>query len=232
MLKIQNLHASYGRVRILNGVSLTVGDGDIVAVLGRNGMGKSTLLRTTIGLVPTRQGRILLDGADISRLPPHARARRGIGYVPQERLVFPRMSVRDNLRVAAFAVDRAEEQVDAVMRELPILREKAAEKASSLSGGQQQLLVIARALVASPRILLLDEPSEGIQPTIVAEIFQHVKQVNQRHGVAVLLVEQNLEFAAGLAKRVYVMSKGEIVRELPSSELLADRSLQQELMGV
>lgn len=232
MLVVRDLHASYGKVPALMGVSLTVGDGEIVAVLGRNGMGKTTLLRTIIGLVPARRGHIAFNGTEITRLPAHARARASIGYVPQGRQVFPRLSVRDNLRVAAFAVGEPESRVDEVMKRFPMLQERAGDQASSLSGGQQQLLVIARALVVSPRLLLLDEPSEGIQPTITAEIFQHVRAVNQQLGISVLLVEQNLEFAAGLAKRAYIMTKGQIVRELRSSEVLADRELQQEFMGV
>lgn len=232
MLEVHDLHAGYGHVPVLNGVTLTVGGGEIVAVLGRNGMGKTTLLRAIIGLVRSRRGRIIFDGADISRLPAYARARLAIGYVPQGRLVFPRLSVRENLQVAAFAVGRPESRVDEVLGLFPILREKAADKASSLSGGQQQFLAVARALVSDPRFLLLDEPSEGIQPSVVTEIFEHVRMANQKLGISVLLVEQNLEFAAGLATRVYIMDKGQIVTELPSTKLLADEGLQHELLGV
>jgi urea ABC transporter ATP-binding protein UrtE len=232
VLRIENLSAGYGRVAILNGVSMTVQSGEIVGMLGRNGMGKSTLLRAIVGLVRTREGAIYVDGTDVSRLPAHARVKQGIGYVPQGRMVFPRLSVRENLQVAAFAAGEPDSRVDALLESFPFLRQKAADLASSLSGGQQQLLAIARALATDPSCLLLDEPTEGIQPTLVAEIGQRVRALNRELGVSVLLVEQNLEFAVALASRVYLLDKGRVAAEVPSMELLTDKQLQHEFLGI
>jgi urea ABC transporter ATP-binding protein UrtE len=232
MLEIRNLAAGYGRVAILNDIDLVIRDGEVVGVLGRNGMGKSTLLRAVIGLVQTRRGSIHFNETDVSHLPAHARSRLGIGYVPQGRMVFPRLSVRENLQVAAFAVGQRASRVEELLRTFPFLYEKATEIASRLSSGQQQLLAIARALATDPRLLLLDEPSEGIQPSLVAEVLERVRAINRKLGMSVLLVEQNLEFAVEAATRVYIIDRGQIAAEMPSNALRGNERLQHELLGI
>jgi urea ABC transporter ATP-binding protein UrtE len=232
MLEIRNLHAGYGRLAILNDINLAVQDGEIVGILGRNGMGKSTLLRAVIGLVRTRRGSIRFNGTDVSHLSAHARSRLGMGYVPQGRMIFPRLSVRENVQVAAFAAGQPDSRVEELLQTFPFLHERAAEIASGLSGGQQQLLAIARALAADPRLLLLDEPSEGIQPSLVTEILERVRMINRKLGVSVLLVEQNLELAVEAATRVYIIDRGEIAAEMPSNALRSNERLQHELLGI
>jgi branched-chain amino acid transport system ATP-binding protein len=232
MLEIRDLHAGYGSVAILNNINLAVQDGEIVGILGRNGTGKSTLLRAIIGLVRIRRGSIRFNETDVSRLPAHARSRLGMGYVPQGRMVFPRLSVRENLQVAAFATGQNERRVEELLQTFPFLREKADEIASTLSSGQQQLLAIARALAIGPRLLLLDEPTEGIQPSLVPEVLERVHTVNEKLGVSVLLVEQNLGFATEAATRVYVMDGGQIAAEMPSESLRDNERLQHELLGI
>jgi urea ABC transporter ATP-binding protein UrtE len=234
VLRAVDLRSGYGTTPVLAGVDLEVREHEIVAVLGRNGVGKTTLLRTLMGLLPARAGRILWNGgSDISRLPPHLRARLGLGYVPQGREIFAGLSVIENLQLGAMAMGKdPHTRVEDVLRHFPILRDKLRARGGSLSGGQQQLLALARALVVSPKVLLLDEPSEGIQPSIVGEVLEHVRAINQDQGIAVLLVEQNLEFAAALAQRAYIMNKGRVVRELPISQIVKDPDIQREYMGV
>lgn len=234
MLRAADLRAGYGMTPVLAGVNLEVGKGEIVAVLGRNGMGKTTLLRTLMGLLPARAGTIAWNGGrDISKLPAHARARLGLTYVPQGRDIFPGLTVLENLRLGGLATGHdVERKVGEVLRAFPMLREKLSERGGSLSGGQQQLLALARALVASPKMLLLDEPSEGIQPSILEQILERVRTINREQGITVLLVEQNLEFAAALAERAYIMNKGVVVRELPIARIVEDPEIQREYMGV
>jgi urea transport system ATP-binding protein len=234
MLRIEDLRAGYGRTEVLHGVSLEVAEGDMVAVLGRNGVGKTTLLKAIIGAVSTKAGRITLGDRDLTRTRPHQRARAGIAYVPQGREIFPRLTVLDNLRVAAFGTRQrgAARTMEGLLDEFPILRQKGSQPGASLSGGQQQILALARALMTNPRVLLLDEPSEGIQPSIVDQIAETVTRINAERGISVVLVEQNLDFAAKVARHAYVMAKGEIVRDLPASEMLSDRTLQHEYLGV
>jgi urea ABC transporter ATP-binding protein UrtE len=234
VLRLERLVAGYRRTRVLDGIDLELGDGDVVALIGRNGVGKSTLLKALIGAIPTTSGRILLDGEDVSRLPAHVRARRGMGYVPQGRQVFPALTVLENLRVGACAVRRADwrRTLDEVLDEYPLLAELRNARAGSLSGGQQQILALVRALVTRPRILLLDEPSEGIQPSIVDRIAETVERINRERGISVVLVEQNLDFAADIAERAYVLEKGRIVQELPMREVVRNRELQREYLGV
>jgi branched-chain amino acid transport system ATP-binding protein/urea transport system ATP-binding protein len=234
VLRIEGVHAGYGRTEVLHGVTLEVDDGDMIAVLGRNGVGKTTLLKTIIGQVPVKEGRILLGDRDLSRARPHQRAREGVAYVPQGRDIFPRLTVLDNLRVAAFGTRQrsAGKTLEGLLGEFPILREKASQPGASLSGGQQQILALARALMTNPRVLLLDEPSEGIQPSIVDQIADTVTRINAERGITVVLVEQNLDFATKIARHAYLMAKGEIVRDLAAQDMLGDRSLQHEYLGV
>lgn len=234
MLRADGVVAGYGRTTVLQGLTLQVERSEIVAVLGRNGVGKTTLLRALIGTIPVGAGTISLDGEQIERLPAHARARRGLAYVPQGREVFPQLTVLENLRVAAWASRQQgwQGRLEAILEEFPVLAERRDVRAGSLSGGQQQILAVARALMTNPRVLLLDEPSEGIQPSIVDQIGATIRSIRDERGISVVLVEQNLDFAAELAERAYLMEKGRIARSLSPVEVLQDRELQREYMGV
>ena len=218
LLQATDLSARYGRIPILNGIQLQVAAGEFVGVLGHNGMGKTTLLRTLMGFVPAQRGRITFDEVDVTREPPYARARRGLGYVPQGREIFPGLSVRDNLRMG-FAGRGAREHIDAILATFPRLTPLLARRGGALSGGEQQLLAIARCLAGQPKMILFDEPTEGIQPSIIEELVVVLRQLHQRQGLTILLVEQNLEFIAELSKRVLLIQKGAIIRELAPGEL-------------
>jgi urea ABC transporter ATP-binding protein UrtE len=230
MLSVNDVHVAYGATPVLQGVSLTVQAGEIVSVIGRNGAGKTTLMKTIIGLLQPHRGTLTFDGADITEVPAHARARRGIGYVPQGRLIFPNLSVLENLQIGADLNKSARRALlEEVLHEFPILRERQRQSGGTLSGGQQQMLAIARALVSRPRLLLLDEPSEGIQPNIVQEMEARIATINQRHQLSIILVEQNIEFAAALARRVYVMEKGLIAAEIPPNKIMDDHIVRNYL---
>ena len=234
MLRAEDIRAGYGSTPVLQKLSLTVPDGARVAILGRNGVGKTTLLRALIGELPLMSGTVVLEDEDVTKLHAYERARRGLAYVPQGRDIFPGLTVLDNLRVAAYATRRKNWRatLEDVFTQFPVLREKSGLAGGGLSGGQQQILAIGRALMTQPRVLLLDEPSEGIQPSIVDQIAADVRRINDQHGITVILVEQNLEFATKIAEHAYLMDKGRIVRDLPAHDLLADRDLQHEYMGV
>ncbi|HYZ31046.1 MAG TPA: ABC transporter ATP-binding protein [Crenalkalicoccus sp.] len=231
MMEVEELVAGYGRIGVLRGVTLSVAAGSCVGILGHNGMGKTTLLRTVMGLLPAEGGRILWEGAPIEHLPPHARARLGLGYVPQGRQIFPALSVRDNLRFAALSKPGGTEAaLDAVLAEFPELTRLLDRPGGALSGGEQQLLALARALCGAPRLLLLDEPTEGIQPSIVAALVDRIAALRQGRGLAVLLVEQNLDFIRALADRVLLIHRGRITQEMPA-EALDEPALVQEFVG-
>jgi urea ABC transporter ATP-binding protein UrtE len=234
MLSAIDVVSGYRGNPVVRGVSLELKTGEVIALLGRNGAGKTTLLRTLMGLTPVQSGEISLDGKDVTHRPAYFRATAGIGYVPQGRQIFPALSVRDNLIVGAKARTRkaAEPQIDAALQDFPILREKIDDVGGSLSGGQQQMLTIARALMPSPQILLLDEPCEGVQPSIINELLVVLERVSRERSLSILLVEQNLQFATDLTSRAYLMNKGEIVHEVETAQVAADEDLQRQYLGV
>ncbi len=231
LLRVTGLRAGYGRVPVLHGVDLTVGEGEILGILGHNGMGKTTLLKTLMGIVPATGGSVAFDGIDLLRERPSARARLGIGYVPQGRGIFPNLSVRDNLRmgVAAHGIDE-DAAIDRVLADFPRIVRLLDRDGGALSGGEQQLLALARCLIAEPDLILLDEPTEGIQPSIIDEIIALLRNLNAKRGVAIVLVEQNLDFITTLSDRVLLIQKGRIVGEVAGSRV-ADAALIEEFTG-
>jgi urea ABC transporter ATP-binding protein UrtE len=225
MITCQGLEAGYGRIRILNGVSLEIASGSAVGILGHNGMGKTTLLRTLMGVIPATAGTVHLDGHDITQAPTHARARRGLAYVPQGRQIFPGLTVAENLRMAAVAAGKPPATVERVLTEFPELTRLLDRSGGALSGGEQQLLALARALCTEPRLLLLDEPTEGIQPSIVQAIAERLASLRRSRGLTLLLVEQSLDFIHALSDRVLLIQRGRIVRELAPDALEAQEIL-------
>lgn len=211
MLRIEGLNQFYGGSHVLRDISLDVPMGEVTALLGRNGVGKTTLLKCLTGLLPIRSGRILLDGQDISNLAPHRRARLGLGYVPQGREIFPRLSVEENLRIAMAASGNDGAIPDWVFDTFPIIKTFLRRRGGDLSGGQQQQLAIARALVTKPRLLILDEPTEGIQPNVIQMIEQVIAGLAERKEMAILLVEQYYDFAKSLADHYAVLQRGEVI---------------------
>jgi urea transport system ATP-binding protein len=214
MLEAQDIASYYGNSPVLQNLSVSAGAGEFLAVLGRNGVGKTTLLKTVMGLTDRVTGRILLEGHDITHAPTHERSRHGIGYVPQGRGIIPRFTVRENILMGSFARPDGKREIPELAFELfPILREFLNRMGGVLSGGQQQQLAIARALAAKPRLILLDEPTEGIQPNIVEQIEQAIIRLNREHGMTIVLVEQNVDFARRAAQRFVLMEKGQIAAE-------------------
>jgi urea transport system ATP-binding protein len=213
MLTVSDLEVFYGESRALSRIDLAVGDGQVVCVMGRNGVGKTTLLKTIVGLLPARRGRIELGGRDVTALAPYERARLGLAYVPQGREIFPALSVRENLTIGSRRARPSREALDYVLGLFPALAGMLGRRGGDLSGGQQQQLALARALIADPRLLLLDEPTEGIQPSIVEEIADALGRIKAEGRRAIVLVEQYLEFARALCDRFYVMEKGVIAWE-------------------
>jgi len=232
VLDFSNVAAAYGRTPVIRDVDLTVEDDEIVALIGRNGVGKTTLVKTAIGLLLPSNGTITFKGEDVTDMSADRRAKRGMGYVPQNRDVFPDMTVEENLRVGT-QIGSASERTyfDEVYEYFPRLEERKTQRAGSMSGGEQQMLAIGRALVGGPEILLLDEPSEGVQPSIVDKISENIRSIKDEMGATVLFVEQNLEFTENTADRCYVMVKGTIVDEL-SPENLRDSETVREYMTV
>jgi urea transport system ATP-binding protein len=232
LLTVEGLHSGYGEELVLQGVTFRLMRGEIAAFIGRNGVGKSTLLKTLIGLLPTRRGIIRYGEKDIAKLASHQRALLGVGYVPQGRDVFPQMTVEENLRFTQIVTRRLlKQERERIYEIFPILRERRNQKAGTMSGGQQQQLAIGRALIGRPSLVLLDEPSEGIQPSIVQEIAAVVQRLNRETGTTVLMVEQNFAMISAIAQRALVMDKGRLVAEL-SAEKVADRTLMQGYLSV
>ncbi|MFB3816590.1 MAG: ABC transporter ATP-binding protein [Candidatus Methylomirabilales bacterium] len=225
MLEVQDLVAGYGPARVLHGVSLRVGPGEAVALLGRNGAGKSTTLKAVMGLLPAEAGRIRFLGRDVSRLPPYARCRSGMGYVPQERRIFPDLTVLENLEVGrrpgppAWTAER-------VLALFPALRPLAGRRGGMLSGGEQQMLAIGRTLMGGPRLLLLDEPSEGLAPRLADALSEQVLRL-KREGLAILLSEQNLRFTLRVGDRAYVLENGSVRHEASMAALAADENVRR-----
>jgi urea transport system ATP-binding protein len=218
MLAVEALDAGYGGSQILWSVDLTVPAGQVVCLMGRNGVGKTTLLKTIMGLLPSRGGRVVVDGTDVTRWSPDRRARGGIGYVPQGREIFPHLTVEENLRMSLLGCGRAGD-LDEALALFPALRRLLGRKGGVLSGGEQQMLAIGRALLTKPKLLMLDEPTEGIQPSIVLEIEDAIRRIRTEMGLAVLLVEQYLDFAERLADAYVIMAKGTIVAGGPTAQL-------------
>jgi urea ABC transporter ATP-binding protein UrtE len=231
ILSIERLRSGYGGKPVLQGVDLAVRDRQITAVIGRNGVGKSTLMKTVIGLLPATDGAVRLNGEEIGAESPHVRARRGIGYVPQGRDVFPRMTVEENLLVGLSISGKRTYDFELVYKYFPILKERRRQAAGTLSGGQQQQLAIGRVLAGKPILLLLDEPSEGIQPSIVQDIARIVVELNRTTGLTVVLVEQNIDMIRAMAQRCYVMDKGRIVAELTPA-MLDDHDVVRRYLAV
>jgi branched-chain amino acid transport system ATP-binding protein len=231
MLELRDLHVAYGESYIVQGMSLQVGDGRIAAVLGRNGVGKTTLIRAIAGLTPPRQGRVLLNGEDVTGLPAHEIARRGVGLVPQGRRLFPSLDVREHLIVGARRGSGVSWDAARVLSLFPNLRQRLHHRGGKLSGGEQGMVACGRALVGNPRILLMDEPSEGLAPLLVREIGRILLEL-KREGTSILLVEQNLAFALRVADHVYLMSKGRIVHECAPDELRRDEVTKSRWLGV
>ena len=233
MLRASDLRAGYGTAAVLQGVDLTLGAGERVAILGRNGVGKTTLMRAISGAIACTAGNLTFERTDLVPLRPHERARLGIAHVPQGRDIFPKLTVAENLRVGAAAAGRSKDvSLDEIYDEFPLLAARRRARGGSLSGGQQQILALARALVSEPTLLLLDEPSEGIQPSVLDEIAEVIDHINQARGIAVLVVEQNLDFAARVAQRGLIMEKGEIIESVDIAELHDDRGLQRRFLAL
>jgi len=231
MLDLENVNAYYGDSHILHGVSLAVNEGEVVCLLGRNGAGKTTTILTIMGYLKPRPGRILYRGRDIAALPPYAVARLGFGFVPQERGIFPSLTVRENLTVFARGTAGGRWTLERILELFPSLRARERNLGFQLSGGEQQMLSIARALMLNPALLLLDEPSEGLAPMIVQGIVEVLKNL-KREGLAILLVEQNLRTALAVADRHHVMNKGEICFTGSSSELEGNEFVLRNYLSV
>jgi urea transport system ATP-binding protein len=231
VLEVAGLCAAYGRTPVLRGVDLTIAKGEIVSLVGRNGVGKTTTMRCLIGLLPATSGQIVFLGQPITELPADERARLGIGYIPQGRQVFPRMTVEENIAVSLLASPGKDRRLtELVYQYFPILKERRRQSAGTLSGGEQQQLAISRALVGNPRLMLLDEPSEGIQPSIVEMICEVLKSVRDQLGTTILFVEQNLDTILAISERCYVVDKGTIVAEIGREQLSTPAAVRRYLL--
>jgi branched-chain amino acid transport system ATP-binding protein len=235
LVTVEDVHTYYGKSHILHGVSLTVGHGEVVGLLGRNGVGKSTTLKTIMGLVHPERGRIMLGEKPITSLPAHKLARLGIGYVPEDRRIFRLLTVMENLRTGldrhGVTDARKQELLDKVFAYFPVLAERRNQAGGTLSGGEQQMLAIARAMMLEPKIILLDEPTEGLMPRMVSQI-REIIDVLHREGVAILLVEQNVPLTLEASQRIYIMEKGAVRHQCKASELNVNDTVIQQYLGV
>ena len=235
MLSLRDIHTYYRKSHVLHGVSIEVGPGEVVGLLGRNGVGKSTTLKTIMGLVRPSAGRILFEGRDVTGTAPHRLARLGIGYVPEDRRIFRLLTVLENLRTGLDRVGVSAERRDALLAKVyghfPVLGERRHQAGGTLSGGEQQMLAIARAMMLEPKVVLLDEPTEGLMPRMVSQI-REIIDVLHREGVAILLVEQNVPLTLEVASRVYIMEKGVVRHEAPAAALRRDDAVIHQYLGV
>jgi len=235
MLDLQDVHTYYGKSHVLHGVSLEVSAGEVVGLLGRNGVGKSTTLKTVMGLVRPAAGHVRFEGRDLTGLAPHHVARRGIAWVPEDRRIFRLLTVMENLRTGldrqGMTEPRKQELLEKVYASFPVLRERRHQAGGTLSGGEQQMLAIARAMTLTPKIILLDEPTEGLMPRMVAQI-REIIDVLRRDGVAILLVEQNVPLTLAVCARVYIMEKGQVRYRGSARELQANETIIQQYLGV
>jgi branched-chain amino acid transport system ATP-binding protein len=235
MLTLHDVHTYYGKSHILHGVSIEVGPGEVVGLLGRNGVGKSTTLKTVMGIVRPSQGRVVFEDRDVSGMPPYRVARSGIGYVPEDRRIFRFLTVLENLRTGldrqGLTDARRQELLDKVYANFPVLRERRNQAGGTLSGGEQQMLAIARAMMLEPKVILLDEPTEGLMPRMVSQIHEIIR-VLHGDGVAILLVEQNVPLTLEVSNRVYIMEKGVVRHHGPAAELRANHSIIHQYLGI
>jgi branched-chain amino acid transport system ATP-binding protein len=234
LLRVENIDTYYGLSHVLQGVSLDVEVGEIVTLVGRNGAGKTTTLKSILGITPIKSGHIWLREGDISALSTHTIIQRGISYVPEERRIIPGLTVRENLKLALLKSknrDREDEMTDQVAQYFPILKERLSQQGTSLSGGEQQMLAIARGLITNPDIMLVDEPTEGLMPLLVEMIGEIIQNIN-RTGVTVLLVEQNVEMALSVSHRAYVIDEGRIQSSGTAKDILADEDIQRRYLTV
>jgi branched-chain amino acid transport system ATP-binding protein len=232
ILDVRDIQTFYGESQALQGVTLQLEEGETVCLLGRNGAGKSTTLKSIIGLTPPRSGEVIFNGKRIQGLPPHRIARSGIGYVPEDRRIFPSLSVRDNLEVAAYQRKGSTTHwtVDNILKKYEMLGEREDQDGATLSGGQQQMLAVARSLMTQPRLLLLDEPNEGLAPVIVQQIGELIDDLSQT--TTILFTDQNVRFALKHAQRAYILEKGQVVHQATSDELRADQATQDRFLSV
>ena len=235
LVLVEDVHTYYGKSHILHGVSLHVGPGEVVGLLGRNGVGKSTTLKTIMGLVRPSHGAVLLDGNVITGVPPHKLARRGIGYVPEDRRIFRLLTVMENLRTGldreGVTEDKRRALLDKVFTYFPVLAERRNQAGGTLSGGEQQMLAIARAMMLEPKIILLDEPTEGLMPRMVSQIREIIDVLHREH-VAVLLVEQNVPLTLEASRRIYILEKGVVRHHAPAAELRVNDAVIHQYLGV
>ena len=233
-LEIEDLHAWYGPSHVLQGVNLQVGQGELVCLVGRNGAGKTTTVKSVAGLMPKVRGSVKFAGEEMLRLPAHARYKRGLAYVPEERRIVPGLTVRENIQLGLLAspLRKKEAQViEEIAETFPRIKERLDQQAITMSGGEQQMLAIARAVVSKPKLVLLDEPSEGIMPVLVEEMFRYFQALKQS-GVTILLIEQNVELALRIADRAYILDQGQVVYQGTAAEMLADPEIQAKYCSV
>ncbi|EME65185.1 ABC transporter ATP-binding protein [Amycolatopsis decaplanina] len=231
LLEVQDINVHYGKIAALKGMSIEVGEGEVVSLIGANGAGKTTTLKTISGLRPLTSGRILFDGKDISKTPGHKRVELGIGQSPEGRGVFPGMTVQENLLMGAYTrKDDLKADLEEVYELFPRLNERKTQFGGTMSGGEQQMIAIGRALMTKPKVLLLDEPSMGLAPMLIAQIFDIIREINKR-GTTVLLVEQNAQQALKLSDRAYVLETGEVVKSARGAELLDDPQVRAAYLG-